>query len=299
MENIIKEIEKKKIGKYIINSRLSNYTSYKVGGIAKLIIYPKNINKLIQLLQIIKISKMKFMILGNGTNTLFSDDLYNGIIIKLDLLNSLKINNDEIIVESGYNLSKLSINLSNNGLTGIEFACGIPGTIGGSIYMNAGAYNSNMSNIVKKIKVITPELKIKTLNNKNCNFKYRSSILKEKKYICVNVVLKLKKGNKNDIQSLIKEIIKNRKNSQPLEFPNAGCVFKNPKNNYAAKLIENLSLKGFKIGGAQISEKHANFIINKSNASAKDIKNLIEYIKQKVKEKYNINLKVEQELINF
>lgn len=300
MKNIVKEIENYKIGKYITNSPLSKYTSYKVGGNAKLIVYPNNVKKLIKLLEIIKSNNLKFIVLGNATNVVFSDKPYKGIIIKLDLLNDLKINDGIVTVQSGYGLSKLSNELSKSGLTGLEFACGIPGSIGGAIYMNAGAYGSCMQNIVKSINVITPKLELKTISNTDCKFDHRYSFLKDNKdYICVSATLKLEVGNKEEINDLIKDRIKKRWQAQPLEFPNAGSVFKNPGDKFAGKLIEDLSLKGYTIGGAQISEKHANFIINKNNASAKDIKTLINYIRKKVKKEYNINLETEQELINF
>jgi UDP-N-acetylmuramate dehydrogenase len=240
------------------------------------------------------------MILGNGSNVLFSDEKYNNVIICLDLLNDLNINKTTIIVGAGYKLIKLSNEVSKLGLSGLEFACGIPGSVGGAIFMNAGAYASSMQEIVKEIKVITPNFEIKTIKSKDINFDYRTSILKsEKKYICVEVTLELKYGDIETIKSIIKERIKKRQDSQPIEYPNAGSVFRNPEGNYAGKLIDDLGLKGYTIGGAQISEKHANFIINKNHATAYDIKNLIEFIQSQIKEKYNIDLKLEQELINF
>jgi UDP-N-acetylmuramate dehydrogenase len=300
MKDLIKEIENLKIGKYLVNEPLIKHTTYKVGGLASLIIYPLNVHELIELLRLLKSKNLKYIILGNGSNVLFSDDKFEDIIIKLDYLNNLEFDNDLVIVGGGYNLAKLSSICSNSGLSSLEFACGIPGTVGASVYMNAGAYSSNMQSIVKEIKVITPELEIKTLNNNEIEFDYRTSFLKKNKdFICIEATLKLEKGNTEEIMEKVRERIKKRQESQPLEFPNAGSVFRNPENNAAGKLIEDIGLKGYTIGGAQVSEKHANFIINKNNASASDINKLIMYVKEKVKENYNIDLEVEQEIINF
>lgn len=300
MKNIIKKIEELKIGKYLLDEPLSKHTTYKVGGIAKIIIYPSDSKKLIELLKLLNCFKIKYMILGNGSNVLFSDKAYNGAIICLDTLNGLKISGTIVTVGAGYNLIKLSHEISKLRLSGLEFACGIPGSIGGAVYMNAGAYGSNIQSIVKEIKVITNDFKIKTIKNKDLAFDYRNSILKkEKGIICIEATLQLKKGNKEEIHKLIKERMKKRKESQPIEYPNAGSVFRNPENNYAGKLIDDSGLKGYSIGGAEISEKHANFIINRNNASASDINKLIMYTKEKVKENFNIDLDIEQEIINF
>lgn len=296
--NIIKNIKDLKVGKVIENPYLKDYTTYKVGGMAICMVYPDDESGLITLLKYLKENSIKHKILGNGSNVIFNNSGYDGVIIKLDNFNDLKIINNKIIVGAGYLLSKLSLRVSRLGLTGMEFAAGIPGSIGGAIYMNAGAYKSDMGYIVTSVKVLTPDYKIKTLYNKDLDFHYRSSFIqKNNDYICLEATITLKKGNPEEIMELINERKKRRLETQPLEYPSAGSVFRNPEGDFAGRLIEEIGYKGKSIGGAKVSEKHANFIINNGNATGEDIKKLINEIKEKVKEKYNIELKVEQEFV--
>ena len=300
MNNFILELEKLNLGKIEKDISLSTLTTYKTGGIAKLVVYPNNINNLKQLLKLIHKHNIKYFILGKGSNTLFSDKEFNGVIIKLDKLNNFKIKETEIYVESGMILSKLVQASIKNELTGLEFAIGIPGTIGGAIYMNAGAYGSKMSNIVKSVIVLNEKLQIEEIPLEKLKFDYRYSIFQaNKNLICVAANIKLEHGNHDEIDSKIKENLLKRKNSQPLEYPSAGSVFRNPEGNYAGKIIEELGLKGKNIGGAEISTKHANFIINKNNASSSDILNLIKLVQKEVKDEYKIDLKLEQQLVNW
>ena len=300
MNNFILELEKLNLEKIEKDISLSTLTTYKTGGIAKLVVYPNNINNLKQMLKLIHKYNIKYFILGKGSNTLFSDKKFNGVIIKLDKLNNFKIKQTEIYVESGMILSKLVQASVKNELTGLEFAIGIPGTIGGAIYMNAGAYGNNMSNIVKSVIVLNEKFQIKEIPLEKLKFDYRYSIFQDNKnLICVAANIKLEHGNHDEIASKIKENLLKRKNSQPLEYPSAGSVFRNPEGNYAGKIIEELGLKGKNIGGAEISTKHANFIINKNNASSSDILNLIKLVQKEVKDKYKIDLKLEQQLVNW
>lgn len=300
MNNFILELEKLNLVKIEKDISLSTLTTYKTGGIAKLVIYPNNINNLKQLLKLIHKHNIKYFILGKGSNTLFSDKEFNGVIIKLDKLNNFEIKETEIYVESGMILSKLVQASVKNELTGLEFAIGIPGTIGGAIYMNAGAYGSKMSNIVKSVIVLNEKLQIEEIPLEKLKFDYRYSIFQaNKNLICIAANIKLEHGNHDEIASKIKENLLKRKNSQPLEYPSAGSVFRNPEGNYAGKIIEELGLKGKNIGGAEISTKHANFIINKNNASSSDILKLIKLVQKEVKDKYKIDLKLEQQLVNW
>lgn len=300
MNNFILELEKLNLEKIEKDISLSTLTTYKTGGIAKLVVYPNNINNLKQMLKLIHKYNIKYFILGKGSNTLFSDKEFNGVIIKLDKLNNFKIKQTEIYVESGMILSKLVQASVKNELTGLEFAIGIPGTIGGAIYMNAGAYGNNMSNIVKSVIVLNEKFQIKEIPLEELKFDYRYSIFQDNKnLICVAANIKLEHGNHDEIASKIKENLLKRKNSQPLEYPSAGSVFRNPEGNYAGKIIEELGLKGKNIGGAEISTKHANFIINKNNASSSDILKLIKLVQKEVKDKYKIDLKLEQQLVNW
>lgn len=300
MEKIINEIMNKKIGDIIVDANLAKYTTYKVGGTARLLVYPKDLEKLIELMKIIKREDVKYFVLGNGSNVLFSDKVYEGIIIKLDNFNNIEFTENYVKVGAGYNLIKLSNDVVKKSLSGLEFASGIPGTLGGAIFMNAGAYNSNMSKIVKSVKVLTPDLEVITLTNKEMKFKYRESFIqKNHGYICLEVILELKYGKKEELEEIIKDRKLKRKRTQPLEYPSAGSVFRNPEGMYAGEIIENLDLKGYQIGGAKISEKHANFIINLGDAKASDIKEIVDVVKEKVREKHNINLRVEQRLVNW
>ena len=296
--NIIKELKELQVGKVLEDYTLKEHTTYKVGGKAICAVVPEDENKLITLLSYLKEKKIKYMVLGNGSNVIFNDSGYNGVIIKLDNFNHLNIINNKIIVGAGYPLNKLALRVSRLGLTGMEFAAGIPGTVGGAVYMNAGAYKSDMGYILTSIKVLTPDYEIKIMKNKELDFHYRTSFLqKNKDYICLEATITLIKGNSEEIMEIISERKKRRVETQPLEYPSAGSVFRNPEGDFAGRLIEEIGYKGKSIGGAQVSEKHANFIINTGAATGEEVKELINDIKNKVKEKYNIELKVEQEFV--
>lgn len=301
MNEFIDIIKEREIGKCIENASLKRFTSYKVGGNARCVVYPKDTKKLIELLRLCKNRKIKHKILGNGTNTLFSDKDFDGIIIKLDEFNEITMLNETTIrVGAGYNLIKLALYATKKSLSGLEFACGIPGTVGGAVYMNAGAYKSDMGYIVKKVKVLTPDYTVINMTNSELDFHYRSSFFqKNPGYICLEATIGLKKGNREEMIALNKDRKERREQSQPLEYPSAGSVFRNPEGNFAGKLIEDLGLKGLTKGKAQISSKHANFVINLGNATASDIKELIDFAHDAVLDKYNIDLKVEQEFVNW
>lgn len=231
---------------------------------------------------------------------MISDDYFNTIIISLKKFNKIEVNGNCIKCEAGANLIQVSSIATKNSLTGLEFASGIPGTIGGAIFQNAGAYLSDMASVIENVTVLDDELNIINISNDECLFGYRSSLFKtSKKYIILSCEIKLQPGNIEEIKALIKDRLNRRLLSQPLEYPSAGSVFRNPENNYAGKLIEDLNLKGFKIGGAAVSEKHANFIINYDHAKAIDIKNVIDKVKKDVKDNYNIDLICEIEFVNF
>lgn len=282
------------------NESLRLHTTYKVGGVAKYFISPESIDELIKLVKYLKENNIKYMILGNGSNTIFSSKTYDGVIINLNKINNMKIDGNKIYVEAGYQLIKLSIDAMNNNLSGLEFASGIPANVGGAIFMNAGAYKSDMSEVIEDVTFLDEDLNIKTLTKDELNFSYRHSLFQEKDYIIISANLVLNNGNKEEIKELMDNRKQRRIESQPLEYPSAGSVFRNPAEDiYAGKLIEDLGLKGYSIGNAKISEKHANFIINIGNATGEDIKALIVLVKDKVKEKYNIDLIVEQRFVNF
>lgn len=296
--NIYEDLQKLNIGKVKEKPLLKNYTTYKVGGEAIAMVEPNSSYSLIKLLRYLREKNIKHKVIGNGSNLIFNSSGYNGVIIRLNNLNKLTINKNIITVEAGYSLMKLALKVSKLGLTGMEFATGIPGTIGGAVFMNAGAYKSDMGYIISSIKVLTPKYEVITLNNKQLDFHYRTSFLqKNPNYICLEANIVLRQGDKNSIMEIIKERKQRRIESQPLEYPSAGSVFRNPNDDYAGRLIEELGYKGKILGDAKVSCKHANFIVNLGNAKGEDIKKLILEIKEKVKEKYNIDLIVEQEFV--
>ncbi len=297
MDNIISKLDNNY--RVLENESLSKYTTYKVGGIAKYIVYPNSIDKLVELVRLLRDNNIKFKIIGNGSNLIFSAKWYDGVIIKLNDLNKVVYEDNIVFVEAGYPAIKLAMETANMGLSGLEFASGIPGAIGGLTYMNAGAYLSEMSRIVEEVTVLDKNNNVITVSNKDMGFTYRHSLCSEKGYIILSVKLKLEHGNKDEIIALIEDRKRRRIESQPLEYPSAGSVFRNPEGLSSWKLIEDLGLKGYSIGGASVSVKHSNFIINENNATAEDIRDLILYIKQKVKEEYNIDLVVEQEFVNW
>ena len=296
--SIIKDIKELGIGKVLENYNLNEHTTYKVGGKAICAVIPEDEEGLIILLKYLRENSIKYKILGNGSNVIFNNSGYNGVIIKLDSFNSLKIINNKVIVGAGYPLNKLAIRVSRLGFTGLEFAAGIPGTVGGAVYMNAGAYKSDIGYVLTSAKVLTPDYKIKTMYNKDLDFHYRTSFLQtHKDYVCLEAIFSLVKGNPSEIMEIIQERKVRRLETQPLEYPTAGSVFRNPEGDFAGRLIEEIGYKGKAIGGAKVSEKHANFIVNNGNATGEEIKELINKIKKEVKNKYNIELKVEQEFV--
>ena len=276
--------------------KLSDYSTYRVGGKSTMV-YVDSINSLIKLLKYLNTNEVKHKVIGNASNLIFSDSGYNGVLINLSKISYIRKYKNYFTVSSGYSLIKFSNEISNMGYIGLEFATGIPGQIGGAVFMNAGCYGSDISKVLYKAKVLTSDYKVKTIYNKDLKFDYRDSILRYKDYILLTATFKLEKGNIEEIKTKIEEYRLKRYNSQPLEYPNAGSVFRNPEGFSAGKLIDDLGLKGTSIGGAYVSYKHANFIINKENATSKDIISLINLIERKIKEEYNLDLECEQEIV--
>ena len=301
MNDVIELIKKDDICKIYENVSISKYTTYRVGGICRVMAYPTDVSELIKLLKLLKSRNIKYKILGNGSNLLFSDKEYDGFLIKLNSFDTLSfLGNNKVKVGAGYSLIKLSLMAAKKGLTGLEFASGIPGTVGGAVFMNAGAYKSDMGYVVETVKVLTPNLEIINLENKEMNFHYRSSFLQtHRDYVCLEVILKLNVGKREAIEDVIRERRERRVASQPLEYPSAGSVFRNPEGGFAGQLIEESGLKGMTKGGAMISDKHANFVINYKDATSSDIKYLIDLAHDTVLEKYNVDMKIEQEFVNW
>lgn len=298
MDDIIKGLEK---SKYDIKENVSfkTLTTYKTGGVCKYLISPFEVLALIELLKVLKENNIKFKIFGNGSNILASDKVYDGVIIRLDKFNKVKVDGDIVYAEAFVNLVSLSLTCLNNNLTGFEWASGIPGTVGGACYMNAGAYLKSVSDVLISVTVLDEDYNVLEISLKDLEFGYRKSNLMDKGYIILGAKFKLSKGNYDDILNLITERRERRYKSQPLNYPSAGSVFRNPDGDYAGRLIEECNLKGYVKGGAKISDMHANFIVNYNNATSSDVKDLIELAKLKVHEKFNIDLKCEQELFNW
>ena len=291
----------KEFGNVKENISLKNYNTYKIGGNAKYLVEPFDVDSLKKLINHLKANKIKYFILGAGSNVILDDNDFNGVIIKLTHLNKVDIKDNYVYAEAGIMLPVLSRQVIKEGLQGLEWACGIPGTLGGSIVGNAGAYKECIFDYVDKVDVLDEENNIKTIDKKDIKYDYRYSSFKDnKKLIIIGAYLSLNEGNKDELEEIVKRRMQKRMETQPLEYPSAGSVFRNPENDFAGRIIEeDIKFKGKQVGGAKVSEKHANFIINYDNATAKDIKKLISLIKEKVEEKDHIKLIIEQEIINW
>jgi len=312
--NIIKLLEQKINKENIyIDELMSKHTSFKIGGPADIFIKITNVKDLKHVLDLSNNNNIPIFILGNGTNLLVKDKGIRGIVLKIKLdkiefeKNSLKkcieftghkADNTELVkVGSGVKLAFLAQRLAEKDLTGFEELSGIPGTIGGAIKQNAGAHGKEIKDILEEVTVMNYEGNIFTLKTSELDFSYRHSIFFCKKYIILEAKFRFEKGNKDEILSKMQEYKNWRKEKQPIEYPNAGSTFKRGEDFVTAKLIDECGLKGYQIGGAQISEKHAGFIINKGNATAKDVIELIEHTKRKVKEKFDKDIQLEVEII--
>ena len=294
IEKSLQEVLNKK--NVLKDEPMSNHTSFRIGGNAEYFLKIDTIEKLKKVLDIANKNNIKVTIVGNGTNLLVQEGGIKGFVIKLEL-KAFKIKNNAndvyITVESGMSVSTLSNIAIKEEIEGIEFLAGIPGTIGGALRMNAGAYGQEMKDIVYKTRYMTYDGKIKVIDSKEHKFSYRDSIFSKINVIILDTTLKLKRGNLNDIKSKVNENMKSRLDHQPLDYPNAGSIFKRKENYITSKLIDECGLKGYSIGDAEVSKKHAGFIVNTGNATSKDVLQLIEYIKKKVKDKFNIDIETE------
>ena len=294
----IKDLLKKKSIMFIENEPMSKHTSFKIGGYCKILAYPNDISQVRDIIKICKDNNILHVVIGRGSNLLVSDSGFDGVAICSNKLNNIKLISDtEIYCESGVNLPKLCNFALKNSLSGLEFACGIPGSVGGAIFMNAGAYGGEIKDIVQIVKYIDNNGQILELKNNELDFSYRHSFFENKNYFILSTIIKLYSGDKANIKAKMDDLLKKRKNKQPLEFPSAGSAFKRPKVGYAAALIEECGLKGKTIGGAQISNKHSGFIVNIGNATCKDVYSLILETQKIVKEHTEIWLEPEIKFI--
>lgn len=299
MKKILEELKKLNIEKIIEDESLSKYTTFKIGGPAKILIEAVSDEEILKIVKLFDEMKENYLIIGNGSNLLISDEIFERPVIVLDKNFSKIMPIDEVTLyaEAGASLKSLANKALDLGLGGLEAISGIPGTVGGAVYMNAGAYGSEIKDVVTKVRCIKDE-KIVELDASEVNFAHRRSIFQEKGYVILGAYFKLEKKAREEIEAEQKDYTQRRVDKQPLEYPSAGSVFKRPEGYYASKLIEDAGLKGLSVGGAMVSKKHSGFIINTGGASFDDVVTLIEKVKAIVKEKFAVDLEEEIRIIN-
>lgn len=294
--NLFKEVIEE--GKILIDEPMKKHTSFKIGGPVDILVVPGNTEEILKSIKICKDQNIDYMIIGNGSNLLVKDKGIRGVIIKIaDNFKNIEIDKDKIIVEAGALLSTISKKALKSSLSGFEFAGGIPGTIGGAVTMNAGAYGGEMKDVVEMVKCIDKDGNVINLSNEDMHFAYRKSRVEEEHLIVLEVVLKLKKSSYDEIKIEMDQLNKKRTTKQPINLPSGGSTFKRPTGYYAAKLIEDAGLKGTKYGDAQVSDKHAGFIVNLGGATSHDVLSLVSLVKNTVVDKFGVELETEVKII--
>lgn len=283
----------------VMDASLKRYNTYRLDVIAKYLVFPNTKEEFRDILKFVVDNKIKHVVLGNGSNIILADDYYDGVVILLNKLNKIKLDDDLVVVEAGYSLQKLALEVSNMGLVGLEFATGIPGLVGASIAMNAGAYKNSLSEVVTSVLVLNKDFEFVVMDNSELEFEYRSSIFKKQKncYV-VSAKIQLTKGDKKELLEKISKRRVKRIETQPLDMPSAGSVFRNPVDMYAGELIEKCGFKGYSVNDAMVSDKHANFIVNNGKAKGSDIIKLVNKIKSSVKEEFGVELVMEQIIVD-
>ena len=294
-EEIIKRLEQTvESDQFLREEPMKKHITFRVGGPAACFLTPSTKEQIREILHICQEEKTPYFILGNGSNLLVSDQGFDGVVLQVyKNMNQVTVEGEHLRVQAGALLSATARKALEAGLTGMEFAAGIPGTMGGAAVMNAGAYGGEMKDILESVTVLTPEGEQKELKNEEMQLGYRTSVVKEKGYIVLEAVLNLKKGDPEAIKSRMDELKEQRVTKQPLEYPSAGSTFKRPEGYFAGKLIQDAGLRGYQVGGAQVSEKHCGFVINKENATAKDVVDLIHDVQRIVYEKFQVQLETE------
>ena len=278
----------------LLQEPMSARTFFRIGGPADCFVLPRNLEELKQVIVLLREKQVPYFIIGNGSNLLVSDAGYRGVVIKVGtLFSNVRREGDKIIAEAGAPMYKAADLAMRCGLTGLEFASGIPGTVGGGVIMNAGAYNGEMRQVVEEVRYLDAEGKECVLDNAGMKFDYRTSILKGSNCVITEVVFALKPGDQEAIKDYMSDLARRRCEKQPLEYPSAGSTFKRPEGYFAGKLIDDAGLRGYSIGGAQVSEKHCGFIVNKGEATAEDVRRLISYVQAEVKKQFNVELETE------
>ena len=277
---------------------MSRHTTFRIGGNADYFVKPGNADEVAAVIVVCREYNIPYFILGHGSNLLVSDDGYRGMIINImDNMDSVTVDGRIITAQAGAMLVRVSVMARDNALTGLEFASGIPGTIGGAVYMNAGAYGGEMKNVVKTVRAIDEYGRIYELDSEKMDFSYRHSIVEERKLIVLEVTLELEHGSREAIDDRMKELAEARRSKQPLEYPSAGSTFKRPEGYFAGKLIMDAGLRGYSVGGAQVAEKHCGFVINKGGATASDVVELIRDVQHDVDDKFGVTLEPEVKML--
>lgn len=286
--SILKEEQVKK------DEPMKSHTTFRVGGPADYFVTPQTAEEVAKVIEACRQEKVPYYIVGNGSNLLVSDKGYEGVIIQIyKQMNQVKVEGAQIHAQAGALLSMIAKRALDAELTGFEFAAGIPGTLGGACVMNAGAYGGEMKDVLKSVTVLTDKGEVKTLAKEELELGYRTSVIAKKGYIVLEAVLELQKGEKEKIQAVMDDLKERRVTKQPLEYPSAGSTFKRPEGYFAGKLIQDAGLRGFQVGGAQVSEKHCGFVINKDQATASDVMNLMNQVSDKVYEEFGVRLQPE------
>lgn len=278
----------------LFDEPMSQHTTFRIGGPADVFVMPENYEQIREVLRLCKEEKLPFFVLGNGSNLLVSDSGYRGVIIQMDRnMEEIRLDGEEIHACAGALLSSVAVAARNASLTGFEFAGGIPGTIGGAAVMNAGAYGGELKDVLKEVTVMTREGELLTIPVDKLEMGYRTSIIKTSGYLVLEAVISLKKGDEEAIRATMKDLSERRTEKQPLDYPSAGSTFKRPEGYFAGKLIMDSGLRGYRVGGAQVSEKHCGFVINAGGATAEDVRSLMDHVIWVVREKYGVTLEPE------
>lgn len=282
----------------LINEPLKNHTTFKIGGNADFLVMPETKEEIVAILKYLKENKIAFCVIGNGSNILAKDEGFRGVIIKLGAnFSDYKVDGCYIKASAGITLTKLSNIAISNSLKGFEELSGIPGSLGGAIFMNAGAYGREIKDVLLDVTFLDEKYEIKTLGIKDIKMEYRNTLFSENNLIVLEATVKLDEGESEAIKARVKEVTKMRVDKQPLNYPSAGSTFKRPQGHFAGKLIEDANLKGFSVGGAKVSEKHAGFIINYDNATYDDVIGLVNEVKKVVLEKFDVELELEVKVL--
>lgn len=277
-----------------INEPMKNHTTFKIGGPAQYYVTPESVNQIQEVVSLCRNINIPLHVIGNGSNILVGDDGVDGVVLALfNTFSDYEIKDNVITAQAGMSLIKLAVIALREGLTGLEFASGIPGSVGGAVYMNAGAYDGQMKDVVTSVTVLDEAGNIRILGRDELDMGYRTSAVAKNNMIVLQVVIELKSGDKEQIKARMNQLSELRKQKQPLEYPSAGSTFKRPEGYFAGKLIADAGLKGYSIGGAAVSEKHAGFVVNMGGATAKDVVELTDYIKKRIMEQFGVTLELE------